>query len=466
MENIKPRVLIVDDERNTRKGLAKAFAEKYDISLAESAEKGMELIRSQPFDIVLTDLRMPGMDGMNFVRRITAMPNPPLVILFTAYGSLQTAIDAMKEGAYDYLTKPLSLENVEMVIDRGLEMRNLRQEYAQLKREVNNRDGLEHIIGNSPAMEKIMETVRQVAAARSNVLLTGESGTGKEIVAQTIHRLSPRASNPFVVVHCASLNSNLLESELFGHEKGAYTGAHERQIGRFEKADGGTVMLDEIGDIDAATQVKLLRVMETRKFERVGGTKEIETDARIIAATNRNLKKMVATSQFREDLYYRLNVVNIEIPPLRERKEDIVLLLDHFLRLSAAENGKNINGFSKEALKLLTAYSWPGNVRELRNSVERMVVMARGTLLTVNDVPVDIRSALSNDIPEEQNSKSQEKQSIDSSDSENSFNIDQHEQNLIRQALDESNGNRTRAAEKLGVSRRTLHRKLRTYGLS
>jgi len=466
MENIKPRVLIVDDERNTRKGLAKAFAEKYDISLAESAEKGMELIRSQPFDIVLTDLRMPGMDGMNFVRRITAMPNPPLVILFTAYGSLQTAIDAMKEGAYDYLTKPLSLENVEMVIDRGLEMRNLRQEYAQLKREVNNRDGLEHIIGNSPAMEKIMETVRQVAAARSNVLLTGESGTGKEIVAQTIHRLSPRASNPFVVVHCASLNSNLLESELFGHEKGAYTGAHERQIGRFEKADGGTVMLDEIGDIDAATQVKLLRVMETRKFERVGGTKEIETDARIIAATNRNLKKMVASSQFREDLYYRLNVVNIEIPPLRERKEDIVLLLDHFLRLSAAENGKNINGFSKEALKLLTAYSWPGNVRELRNSVERMVVMARGTLLTVNDVPVDIRSALSNDIPEEQNSKSQEKQSIDSSDSENSFNIDQHEQNLIRQALDESNGNRTRAAEKLGVSRRTLHRKLRTYGLS
>ncbi len=458
----KPRVLIVDDERNTREGLAKAFAGKYQVELAESADRGLSLIRESPPDVVLTDLRMPGMDGLAFVRRIATLPDPPLVILFTAYGSLQTAIEAMKEGAYDYLTKPLNLENLEMVIDRGLESRILRAEHAQMRRELDRKYGLEGIVGNSRAMEGIIETVRQVAPARSTILLTGESGTGKEVIAQAVHRLGPRAAKPFVVVHCASLNPNLLESELFGHEKGAYTGAHDRQIGRFEMAREGTLFLDEIGEIDASTQIKLLRVLENRTFERVGGTTPIRTEARVIAATNRNLRELVQQGRFREDLYYRLNVVNIEIPPLRERREDIVLLLDHFLKMSAAENGKAINGFSKEALKFLTAYSWPGNVRELRNCVERMVVMARGATLTVSDVPVDIRSALD----EEHSPNDPQDPNIGEPSNQRNLNIDLQERQLIAKALRECEGNRTRAAEKLGISRRTLHRKLHAYNLT
>ncbi len=473
----KPRVLIVDDERNTREGLEKAFRDKYEIHTAENAEKGMRLLQSMSVDVVLTDLRMPGMDGMAFIRWLTNLKQPPLVILFTAYGNLQTAVAAMKEGAYDYLTKPLNLENVEMVIDRGLQSRTSRRDQSRMRKELNKKYGLEGIIGNSAAMHQILETVRRVAAARSTVLLSGESGTGKEIIAQAIHRLSPRADNPFVVVHCASLNPNLLESELFGHEKGAYTGAHERQLGRFELADQGTIFLDEIGEIDASTQIKLLRVLETRNFERVGGNKPIETDARVIAATNRNLKELVRSGKFREDLFYRLNVVDIEVPPLRQRKEDIPLLLNHFLQQSSRENDKTINGFSKEALKMLTAYDWPGNVRELRNCVERMAVMATSNTLTISDIPVDVRAALADSFLTEDR-KPPEKSGVDnksdeSNEGENAtnaeekeFNIDHQERRLIAEALAECQGNRTRAAEKLGVSRRTLHRKLKAYGMS
>ncbi len=451
----KPVVLIVDDEKNTREGLQKAFRHKYDILLADSAENGLEILGNQTVDIVLTDLRMPGMDGLSFIRRVSTMHDAPLIILFTAYGNVQTAVGAMKEGAYDYLTKPLDLDNLEMVVDRGLETRRLRDERDRLRTELDRKYGVNGVIGESPAIIGAIESVRQVASAKSTVLLTGESGTGKEVMAHAIHQLSPRAKNPFVVVHCGALNPNLLESELFGHEKGAFTGAVERQRGRFEMAHGGTIFMDEIGEIDASTQIKLLRVLETRTFERVGGGEQMETDARVIAATNKHLKKLVDEGKFREDLYYRLNVVTINVPPLRERGDDVALLLNHYLEKFAEENGRSINGFSKEAIKLLTAYSWPGNVRELRNCVERMVVMSRGTTLTIGDVPVEVRSAIAEDYEPGSQSKN----------TTNDLNIDHQEKNLIIKALRDCGGNRTHAAEKLGISRRTLHRKLKAYDL-
>lgn len=449
-----PTVLVIDDEKNTREGLRRAFAHKYTILLAEDASCGLRLLAEQPVDVVLTDLRMPGIDGMAFTRDVTARENAPLVIMLTAYGTLQTAVDAMKVGAYDYLTKPVNLDNLEMVIDRGLESRRLREDNRRLRLELDKRFGFDSLVGNSKAMLDVFETTRQVAAARSTVLITGESGTGKELIAHAIHRLSPRAERPFVVVHCAALNENLLESELFGHEKGAFTSAHERTVGRFEKADSGSLFLDEIGEISVSTQVKLLRVLETRTFERVGGSEPLAADVRLIAATNRDLRRLVDEGRFREDLYYRLNVVNIHIPPLRERSDDIPLLLNHYLEVSAAENGKALSGFTSEAVKVLCAYSWPGNVRELRNCVERMVVMARGSALTLKDVPTDIRNGVDLAL-----------QSPTASADEPSLDIDANEKTLIMRALKETRGNRSTAAKVLGISRRTLHRKLHVYGL-
>ena len=452
----KATVLVIDDERNTREGLSRALSDAYRVLLAEDARRGLEILKHETVDVVLTDLKMPGMDGMTFIRRATAAPDAPLVIMMTAYGSVQTAVEAMKVGAYDYLTKPLNLDNLEMMIQRGLESRQLRAENEALRRRLDKRYGLERIVGNSAPMQEVFDTVRQVAPARSTVLITGESGTGKELIAHALHQLSPRVEQPFVVVHCASLNPNLLESELFGHEKGAYTGAHERQIGRFEKADGGSLFLDEIGEIDASTQIKLLRVLETRSFERVGGSKSIDVDVRLITATNRNLKERVQTGQFREDLYFRLNVVNIHLPPLRDRGDDFPVLMNHFIEEFARENGKTINGFTDEAHKVLRAYDWPGNVRELRNCVERMVVMARGSTLTLSDVPVDVRAA----VAESLESAPDEEESADKA-----LNINSNERDLIIRALRESGGNRTQAARSLGISRRTLHRKIRRYGL-
>ena len=454
MTTPQPTILIIDDEKNTREGLRRAFAHKYGILLAEDAARGLQILKEQRVDVVLTDLRMPGIDGMAFTRDVTARENAPLVIMLTAYGTLQTAVDAMKVGAYDYLTKPVNLDNLEMVIDRGLESRRLREDNRRLRLELDKRFGFDSLIGNSKSMLDVFETTRQVAVARSTVLITGESGTGKELIAHAIHRLSPRAEQPFVVVHCAALNENLLESELFGHERGAFTSAVERTAGRFEKADGGSLFLDEIGEISASTQVKLLRVLETRTFERVGGSEPLEADVRLIAATNRDLRRLVDEGRFREDLYYRLNVVNIHIPPLRERSEDIPLLLNHYLAISATENGKALTGFTSEALKVLCAYAWPGNVRELRNAVERMVVMARGSALTLKDVPADIRNGvdLALHTPGE-------------AVGEPSLDIDANERNLIVRALKETRGNRSAAAKVLDISRRTLHRKLHVYGL-
>jgi DNA-binding NtrC family response regulator len=461
MSTSAPVVLVIDDERNTRDGLRRAFRRKYEILLAENAARGLELLRDNDVDVIVTDLRMPGMDGMALTREITAKDNAPIVIMLTAYGTIETSVQAMNVGAYDYLTKPIDLDSLEMVIDRGLEARRERREND---RDTDSApDGFAGIVGRSKAMVDVFETVRQVADARSTVLLTGESGTGKELFAKSIHELSPRSDGPFVVVHCAALNQNLLESELFGHEKGAFTSAHERSVGRFELADGGTLFLDEIGEIDLATQVKLLRVLETRTFERVGGNKPIQVDVRLVAATNRDLKAMVDDGEFREDLFYRLNVVNITLPPLRGRQEDLPILLDHFLQLFAGENGKKLTGFAPEALDLLKAYAWPGNVRELRNCVERMVVMARGDRLTLKDVPADIRNAVVSSLHLERETPPTEDEPAPRG--EQVLDIDANERNLIVRALQQTNGNRTEAARILGISRRTLHRKLHTYNL-
>ncbi len=448
----RAKILIVEDERNTREGLARLLRPKYDITLAEDGFRGGNILRRRDFDIVLTDLKMPGADGMDVLEEALKKSSPPLVIILTAYGSIEGAVGAMRAGAYDFISKPVNLDQLELVVKRALESRKLEKENRELKKRLDRKFGLESLIGDSTAMCQVVDTIRQIAPAKTTVLITGESGTGKELVAQSIHQLSGR-SGPFVPVHCAALPANLLESELFGHEKGAFTGAVERRLGRFELAEAGTIFLDEIGEIDKQTQVKLLRVLESRTFERVGGVEQITTSARIVAATNRDLKAMVEKGEFREDLFFRLFVVAIHMPPLRERKEDIPLMLDTFANEFAAEAGKELQGFSDKALNILLAYDWPGNVRELRNCVERMVVMTRGHLLDEDSIPVHIRESV---VP------GAVKRPVLTS----SLNLEANEKALIIKALDETGGNRTKAAELLGISRRTMHRKLHQYGLT
>ncbi|MCQ2396363.1 MAG: sigma-54 dependent transcriptional regulator [Lentisphaeria bacterium] len=452
-----PVILVIDDERNSREGLRDAFADKYDILLADSASQGMNILKSRKVDIVLTDLRMPGMDGMAFTKEVSSWPDAPLIIMLTAYGSVQTAMSAMRAGAYDYLTKPIKLDDLEMMIDRGLEV--LAERKAALKKSAAS--SAEGIIGTSPVMKALIEEAKQVADSRSTVLITGESGTGKELFAHAMHSWSPRANAPFVAVHCAALNENLLESELFGHEKGAFTGANERFIGRFERADHGTLFLDEIGEISLSTQVKLLRVLETRNLERVGGSTTIPVDVRLVAATNRDLKAMVKDGTFREDLFYRLNVVNLKLPPLREHPEDIRPLLDHFLTVTARDNGREITGITQDAAEALCSYAWPGNIRELRNCVERMVVMARGTLLTVTDIPKEIVDALV--APADNQSAEEQTATISADASPTTLDIRSTELATMKRALEQAKGNRTKAAEILGISRRTLQRRLQQY---
>ncbi len=457
----KARILIIDDERNTRVGLSQFFQDKYEVLVAEDALKGLRLLKEQPVDIVLTDLRMSGLDGMEFTREVSSWDNAPLIIMLTAYGSVQTAIEALKVGAYDYLTKPVNLDDLEMMVERGLDSIRIKQENLELRAALEQQRGdPDGIVGNSQAMLDLLEEARQVAETRTTVLITGESGTGKELLARAIHRLSQRKDRPFVAVHCAALNENLLESELFGHERGAFTGANERQIGRFERADGGSLFLDEIGEITPATQVKLLRVLESRSLERVGGSQAIQVDVRLLAATNRDLKAMVEAGTFRDDLYYRLNVVNLKLPALREHREDIPLLLNHYLKVASEDSGKRLAAFTPEAIKVLTSYNWPGNIRELRNCVERMVVFARGSSLTLNDVPVEIRQAVGEQLQEKAR---QQQDELNLSD--NPLDIKANEKNMIIQALAQCGGNRSRAAEVLGISRRTLHRKLHEYKL-
>jgi len=446
-----PTLLIVDDEKTQREGLRAALEDHFDVYLAEDVKSATELLESQHFDVVLTDFRLPSEDGMKLITRAKSLSRPPVCILMTAYGSEELAVEAMKRGADDYIAKAkLQIDELEMRIARALRQQKLETENVALREQLDSKFRVENVIGESPAMREVLEVVQQVAPTPATVLLEGESGTGKELIARTIHQLSPRARQPMVTVHCAALAPTLLESELFGHEKGAFTGAHERRIGRFEQAQGGTLFLDEIGEIDPTIQIKLLRFLGERTFERVGSNKTLTADVRLIAATNKNLDELVKAGSFREDLFFRLRVVEIWLPPLRDRVEDIPLLAQGFLKEFAGQAGKKITGFTADVLDLLLGYHWPGNIRELRTSIESAVVMCRAEKIGVRDLPVWVRNS-----PAPQHSGSL----LASKD----LTVREAEKELIIRALKETGGNRTLAAKKLGMSRRTLHRKLKEY---
>ncbi len=447
-------LLIVDDEKPTREGLRAALEERYDVYVADDAASAMILLEQENFDVLLTDFRLPKEDGMKLIARAKSLPRPPICMLMTAYGSEELAVEAMKRGADDYIAKGrLQIDELEMRIARALRQQNLETENVSLRQQLHTKFGLENIIGESSGMKEVLDVVRQVAPTRASILLLGESGTGKELIAKAIHQLSPRAKQPLVTVHCAALAPTLLESELFGHERGAFTGAHERRVGRFEQAQGGTLFLDEIGEIDQTLQVKLLRFLGERTFERVGSNKTLSADVRLIAATNKNLEDLVKAGTFREDLFFRLRVVEIILPPLRERAGDIPLLAQTFLREFSRENEKSVNSIAPEAMESLMNYPWPGNVRELRTALEHAVVLARGDKIMFRDLPANVRSGGTGAM------------NLSGLSAPNNLSIKEAEKQLIARALKESDGNRTVAAQKTGMSRRTLHRKLHTYHL-
>ncbi len=448
-------ILIVDDEKHTRDGLATALEGEYEVFQAADAEEAFRLLDAEQFAVVLTDLRMAGKSGLKVIERALQMPYHPVCIMMTAYGNVETAVEAMKRGAYDFLTKPVSLEKLEILIRRALQERKLEKENTTLRDRLDKQFSFPNIVGHSQALQTVLEKVKQAAATRATMLLTGETGTGKELLAQMIHQNSPRARGPFVAVHCAALPASLLESELFGHEKGAFTGANERRIGRFEAADGGTLFLDEMGELDAQTQVKLLRFLETRTFERLGSNKSITVDVRLVCATHRDLAELVAKGAFREDLFYRLHVVPIRLPPLRERAEDIPLLLDHYLRFFAKENSLTPPRLAPSAIAVLQRYGWPGNVRELRNFCENAVVLKRGGEISEYDLDPKFTA------PAGQPSGAKPTGSPSAAAPvANPLSREENEKRLLRSALVEARGNRTKAAQLMGISRRTLHRKL------
>ena len=444
-------ILIVDDEKNTREGLGLALEDNYDVYLASGAEEAFNLMAAETFQVVLTDLRMACQSGLKVIDHAIALPNRPICIMMTAYGNVETAVEAMRRGAFDFLTKPVSLEKLEILIKRALQTRTIEAENVQLHQRLDQKYSFNGIVGNSPSLVEVLDKVKLVAPSKATVLLEGETGTGKELIAQAIHQNSDRARKAFVPVHCAALATNLLESELFGHEKGAFTGATERRIGRFEAADSGTLFLDEIGEIDASTQVKLLRFLETRSFERLGSSKPIQVDVRLVCATNRNLAEMVQRGEFREDLLYRLNVISIFLPPLRERPEDLLALLQHFTTRFSEENGLEPVRLTEGALNVLRAYQWPGNIRQLRNFCENIVILKRGCEVSEYDLD-----------PMYQVNAVAENPNLAGAGFASSPTLSkaENEKRLLRNALLKANGNRTRAAELMGISRRTLHRKL------
>ncbi len=460
-----PTVLIVDDEKHTRDGLREALEDHYEIFLAQDADQAFNLMESQEFDAVITDLRMPGKSGLKVIDKALALPNKPIVIMMTAYGNVESAVEAMKRGATDFLTKPVNLEKLEILLQRALRSKNLETENEQLHARLDAKFNLEGIIGNTPPLQRVIERVRLVAPSRATILIEGETGTGKELIAQAVHQLSGRGKAPFVTVHCAALPASLLESELFGHERGAFTGATERRIGRFEAADAGTLFLDEIGEISLSTQVKLLRFLEQRSFERIGSSKPITVDVRLIAATNRNLEQMVREGTFREDLFFRLNVVQVAMPPLRERVDDIPLLLDHFLRDFAKENGISPPPtFEAGAMRCLQAYPWPGNIRELRNFAENAVVLHRSAHVHEYDLEPKFRGGtgqpLSSGAAASTSGGASASGPTAPGGAMSALSVEENEKRLLREALLQARGNRTKAAKLLGLSRRTLHRKL------
>ncbi len=452
-------ILIVDDEKHTRDGLRQSLEDDFEVYVAADVPSAIGMLEGESIDLLLTDLRLGSEDGMTLIDRALKMPSPPVCIMMTAYGSVDTAVEAMKRGAYDFVTKPVNLDKLEILIRRALRGREVETEVHELRQQAEKRSGrgLEALIGRSAPMESVFDTIRQVAPSRATVLIEGESGTGKELVANALHALSSRSKARFVAVHCAALSPQLLESELFGHERGAFTGASERRIGRFEQADGGTLFLDEIGEIDSSTQVKILRVLGERTFERVGGNQQVSADVRLVAATNKHLETLVAEGKFRDDLFYRLNVVRIHMPALRERREDIPLLAQAFLKQSCQENEKPLRELTADAMNRLLEYPWPGNVRELRAAIDHGVVLATGPKITLRDLPLALRQWGGEGGPPGYGVPGKGLAPAPSP-----LNIQATESDLIQRALRETQGNITEAARKLGISRRTLHRKLKT----
>ena len=455
-------VLIVDDEKNTRDGLRLSLEDEFDVYVAANTAEANEILKNESVDVMVTDLRLGGEDGMELISKTLTRPKPPVCILMTAYGSVDVAVEAMKKGAYDYVSKPLNIDELEIVIKRAIRSRSVEEENQALKEQVTDRYGLENIIGHSAVMQPVFETIKQVAPTRATVLIEGESGTGKELVGRGIHHLSGRPKSKLVTVHCAALSEQLLESELFGHERGSFTGASERRIGRFEEANGGTLFLDEIGEIDLNTQVKLLRAIGERTIERLGSNKPIKVDVRVVAATNKDLSEMVKEGTFRDDLFFRLNVVTIDMPPLRDRKEDIVLLVEAFLKEFTEENNKPEMELTQEAMQLLLDYDWPGNVRELRTAIEHGVVMSNGSKIGVRHLPPFLSDNSHSGFHSSAASSAPDPAPVLNDED---LNLARVEERMIRLALERTKDNRTEAAQLLGISRRTMQRKLKEMGL-
>ena len=443
-----PRVLVVEDEPNVRTLLCGLLGERgFDVSGVAGGQEALDQLEVADVDVLLTDVRMPGLDGLGLLSEARRLYPDLVVILMTGSADVQTAVRAMRQGAADYLTKPLEMDELTLVLDRALENRALRREAADLRTRISGRLRFDKLIGTSPLMQEVFKVVEQVALSRATVLITGESGTGKELIAQALHENGPRAHAPFVKLHCAALSESLLESELFGHERGAFTGSLGRREGRFKQADGGTLLLDEIGDISPSVQVKLLRFLQERTFERVGGNETVKVDVRVITATNRDLVAEVNAGRFREDLYYRLNVVKIDMPPLRARPNDVVPLAMHFLTRFANENGKIIEGFDAAATERILTYRWPGNVRELENAVERAVVLCSASRITEEDLPHEMAPATQGilRVP--------------------GSTLQEIERNAIVATLAACSGNTAQAAQMLDVSVRKIQYKLNEYGL-
>lgn len=444
------RILIVDDEEGVRTVLADLFSGLgWQSTVASDGKEALDKALKNDYDLAILDLSLPGVDGIELLRTVKdAKPEIPVVII-TGYASLDTAVRAMKLGAYDYITKPFNLDDVQLVAERAIERRRLIDENSYLKNEMRVRYGFDNVVGRSPAAQKAYVMAAKIADSSASVLILGETGTGKEYLARAIHYQSPRANDSFIKVSCAALPESLLESELFGHEKGAFTGAVTRKPGRFDLADGGTMFLDEIGDTTAATQIKLLRVLQEKQFERLGGTETLTVDVRIIAATNRDLKQAIAEKSFREDLYYRLNVVTLNLPSLRERKEDIPELVRHFIHKYCDETGKNIDGISPEALSMLENCSWPGNIRELENCIERAVILCNGRMINKQHLLLSDENPHSSSAPEAVALRS----------------LREVEDEHIRRVLEECEYNQSRAAAILDIDRKTLRKRVRELGL-
>lgn len=449
----KPRILLVDDDKNTADGLKKILLQDgYDTGCTYTGNEALDLIEAEHFDIVITDMKLPDISGFSIIEKVKKENIDTAVVMITAFSSIQTAIDAMKKGADDYLTKPVNIEELELTLKKILERQLLILQNKELKQKLKDKYNFSGIIGNTPEIQLIFKTITEIAPTAATVLIYGDTGTGKELIANAIHYSSDRKDKPFVALHCASLSEGVLESELFGHEKGAFTGAISQRRGRFELANGGSLFLDEVGEMNSHVQIKLLRVLETGKFERVGGEKSIESDVRIIAATNRDLEKEIKEGRFREDLYYRLNVINLKLPLLRERKEDIGLLIDNFLVKYSKKNKKDIKGITPQSAKLLDNYDWPGNIRELENAIERAVVMAKNEYIEPNDLPSNINV----------NTKESRKETFRIPSGATMKEI---EKKVIIGTLQTTNGSKSKAAKILGISTRKIEYKIKEWSM-